>query len=71
MSEKREELRKKLKERIKLGKLGRSSKDEKEKYVDDNIKKMGIEDTTKFKEELKKMNPEKLKEELKKLNISL
>ena len=39
--------------------------------LDDNIKKMGIEDTTKFKEELKKMNPEKLKEELKKLNISL
>ena len=32
---------------------------------------MGIQDTNKFKEELKKMNPEKLKEELKKLNISL
>ena len=71
MSEKRDEIKKKLNERIKMGKLGRSSKIEKEKYLDDNIKKMGIQDTNKFKEELKKMNPEKLKEELKKLNISL
>jgi len=71
MSEKRDELKKKLKEKIKMGQLKRSSNVEKEKYLDENIKKMGVEDTTKFKEELKKMNPEKLKEELKKLNISL
>ena len=71
MSENRNELKKKLREKIQSGKLRRSSIAEKEKYLDNNLEKMGINDTDKFKEELKKLNPEKLKEELKKLNISL
>lgn len=71
MIQNRDELKKKLNDKIKINKLGRSSKQDKEKYLDNNLTKMGIIDKEKFKEDLKKMNPEKLKEELKKINISL
>lgn len=47
----------------------RSTKDEKEKFVDNNLKNLGISDIEKFKEQIKKLNPEKLKQELNKLNI--
>jgi hypothetical protein len=65
----REELRKKLKDSIKNKRIMRSTKDEKEKFVDNNLKNLGISDIEKFKEQIKKLNPEKLKQELNKLNI--
>jgi hypothetical protein len=62
----REELRKKLKDSIKNKRIMRSTKDEKEKFVDNNLKNLGISDIEKFKEQIKKLNPEKLKQELNK-----
>ena len=58
MIQNRDELKKKLNDKIKINKLGRSSKQDKEKYLDNNLTKMGIIDKEKFKEDLKKMNPD-------------
>jgi hypothetical protein len=66
----REELRKKLKDSIKNKRMIRANKEEKEKFVDNNLKNLGINDIEKFKEQIKKLNPEKLKQELNKLNIN-
>ena len=65
----REELKKKLRESIKNKSIIRSNKEQKEKFVDENLKNMGINDIEKFKEQLKKLDAEKLKKELNKLNI--
>lgn len=65
----REELKKKIRDSIKNKRIMRSTKDEKEKFVDNNLKNLGISDIEKFKEQIKKLNPEKLKQELNKLNI--
>ena len=65
----REELKKKIRDSIKNKRIMRSTKDEKEKFVDNNLKNLGISDIEKFKEQIKKLNPEKLKQELIKLNI--
>lgn len=67
----KDELRKKLREKLQNKKILRSNKDQKETFVNDNLKKMGIQDPDKFKDDLKKLNPDKLKSELKKFNINL
>jgi hypothetical protein len=72
----KDELRKKLREKLQNKKILRSNKDQKETFVNDNLKKMGIQNPDKFKEDLKKLNPDKLnpdklKNELKKFNINL
>ena len=54
-------------QKLKEKKLFRSSKEEKEKFVEKNLSDIGISDIDKFKKDLKKMNPEKMKEELQKL----
>ncbi len=62
MNENRDELRKKLKEKIKNKQVYRCSKDEKEKFVQNKLKEAGIkEDLDKIKESLKKLNPDQLK----------
>lgn len=66
----REELRKKLREKIKGKQIIRNTKEQKETFVDSQLKKAGI-DPKKFKEQMENINPNLLKEELKKLNISI
>ena len=68
----KEDLRKKLREKIKGKQMIRSTKDQKETFVDNELKKSGV-DLKKFKEDIKNLNidPKLLKEELKKLNISI
>jgi hypothetical protein len=67
----REDLRKKLREKLREKKMFRNSKEQKETFVDNELKKAGIDDIEKFKEQIKNLNPNFLKEELKKLNISI
>ena len=65
----REELKKKLRDSIKNKSIIRKNKEQKEKFVDDNLKNLGINDVEKFKDQIKKLDAEKLKKELSKLNI--
>lgn len=67
----REDLRKKLREKLTEKKMFRKSKEQKETFVDNELKKAGVDDIEKFKEQIKNLNPNLLKEELKKLNISI
>jgi len=65
----REELKKKLRDSIKNKSIIRSNKEQKEKFVDNNLKNIGIDDIEKFKDQIKNLDPEKLKDVLNKLNI--
>ena len=69
--ESREELRKKLRASIEEKKLLRSSNQIKNKLIDDNLKKKGITDVEKFKQDLKKMDLEKMLEKLKSNGIDI
>lgn len=69
--EKRDELRKKLRASINEQKLLRSSKQVKDKVIDDNLKKNGISDLEKFKKDIKKMDLEKMLEKLKTNGIDI
>ena len=62
MIENKDELRKKLKDKIKNKQITRLSNDEKEKFVQKKLKESGInEDLDKIKETLKKFKPDQLK----------
>ncbi len=66
----REDLKKKLRDKIKGKQIIRTTKEQKETLIDNQLKKAGIDPET-FKEQMKNINPNLLKEELKKLNISI
>lgn len=67
----RNELKKKLKEKIKNQKIMRATKDQKQTFVDENLKKLGIseEDLVEFKKNMEKLNLGELNKQLKNAKI--
>jgi hypothetical protein len=65
-TDRKNQLKKKLKDKLNSQKLLRSNKEQKEKVVDMNLKKVGIEDSKKFKNMMKNMNINNLTDEIKK-----
>ncbi len=61
----KEDLRKRLREKINNQKVMRKNNSIKEEFLDKKLKESGIEDIEKFKENIKKMDPTKLLQNLK------
>ena len=61
----KEDLRKRLREKINNQKIMRKNNNIKEEFLDKKLKESGIEDIEKFKENIKKMDPTKLLQNLK------
>ena len=69
--DKKAELRKKLQQKINEKKIIRGFKEHKEKIINDNLEKIGMNDINAFKQQFKNLDIEKMTNELKNAGIDI